>query len=67
MLQLSGTDLRDSLLAVGLSENQQDVISAFYEKTRDEIDEALNSLAPLLTHYYNLEWRFDVEVGQLVS
>lgn len=63
LLQLDEIDFRDSVLALGFSQEQQTVLSKFYDSKKSEITEALSNTNVELPYYYNLKWRFEVQVA----
>lgn len=60
---LCRSSFRDLALASGFSDDQEVILSSFYESTRELVDSTLSCLAPTSTHYHDLEWRFDVQVA----
>lgn len=60
--KLSEADFRDSVLTIGFSQEQQSVLSKFYESRLKDISELLNKLCINDPHYHNLEWRFEILV-----
>lgn len=61
--QLSELDFRDSVLALGFSEEHQETLELFYMGKKQEICDALSQLTLNLPHYHDLEWRFEVQLA----
>lgn len=61
--KLSSEDFRDSVIALGFSEDKETVLSRIYEVKRDEISEAFANIGFKLPEYYDMEWRFEVQVA----
>lgn len=61
IFQISNHDFKDSILALGFTEEQVSVISQFYETIKGDIEKLGNSI---LTepYYHDLQWRFEVQV-----
>ncbi|KAJ1528584.1 hypothetical protein ONE63_006986 [Megalurothrips usitatus] len=62
-LNLSKSDFRDLVLTSGFNEEQEVILSEFYESNQEIVDSALSTLSPTLMHYQDLEWRFDIQVA----
>lgn len=60
--QLSEADFRDSVLTIGFSQEQQNILSKFYESKQKEITDILSKLALKEPHYHDLDWRFEIQV-----
>ncbi|KAK9721673.1 Helix-loop-helix DNA-binding domain [Popillia japonica] len=61
--KLSEADFRDSVLTTGFSQEQQAVLSKFYDSKKNEISEILKKISIKEPHYHNLNWRFEVQVS----
>ncbi|GFG37530.1 hypothetical protein Cfor_09586 [Coptotermes formosanus] len=61
--QLSDLDFRDSVLTLGFTEEHQEILEVFYKEKKQEIHDALSRLTLDLPHYYDLEWRFEVQLA----
>nr|XP_022904734.1 COMM domain-containing protein 2 [Onthophagus taurus] len=61
--KLNESDFRDCILTIGFTEEQQSVLSSFYETKNDVILEALKKTSFHEPHYNNLDWRFEVQVA----
>ncbi|GJQ82173.1 hypothetical protein Trydic_g6004 [Trypoxylus dichotomus] len=61
--KLSEADFRDSVLTAGFSQDQQAILSKFYDSKKTEINEILKKIAVKELHYHNLNWRFEVQVS----
>ncbi|XP_044266398.1 COMM domain-containing protein 2 [Tribolium madens] len=61
--KLSEADFRDSILTLGFSPEQENILHKFYESKKAEITQILNKLTVNEPHYDNLEWRFEVQVS----
>ncbi|CAG9825581.1 unnamed protein product [Phaedon cochleariae] len=59
--KLSDADFRDSVLTLGFSQEQQSILSKFYESKQKEIQE-LMKVPVNEPHYDNLKWRFEAQV-----
>lgn len=62
-LEINEVDFKDSVLAVGLSQELNDCLLEFYLDNRDEIRGILDDMSLVLPHYDDLEWRFDVQLA----
>lgn len=60
--QLNEADFRDSVLTLGFSNEQEAIISKFFDSERTEIDK-LNVSALDDQHYHDLQWRFEVQLA----
>ncbi|CAH1183757.1 unnamed protein product [Phaedon cochleariae] len=60
--KLSDADFRDSVLTLGFSQEQQSILSKFYESKQKEIQE-LMKVPVNEPHYDNLKWRFEAQVA----
>lgn len=62
-LQLNEVDFRDSVLTVGFTQEQQNILSKFYLSKRKDISDILAKLVVDESHYHDLQWRFEVQVS----
>ncbi|KAJ8960794.1 hypothetical protein NQ318_020090 [Aromia moschata] len=60
--KLSEADFRDSVLTLGFSEEQQTVLSKFYQTKQNEVHQ-LNRRSINEPHYDDLKWRFEIQVA----
>ncbi|GLV41551.1 uncharacterized protein CBL_06780 [Carabus blaptoides fortunei] len=61
--KLNEADFRDSVLSVGFPQELQIVLSKFYDSKKDELGEILSHSAVIVPHFYDLDWRFEVQVA----
>ncbi|XP_076650570.1 COMM domain-containing protein 2-like isoform X2 [Halictus rubicundus] len=61
--KLSTEDFRDSVIALGFSEDQEAILSKLYNVKRDEILGVLTSIGFKLPEYHDMEWRFEVQLA----
>ncbi|XP_017778145.1 PREDICTED: COMM domain-containing protein 2 [Nicrophorus vespilloides] len=62
--KLNEADFRDSILTIGFSCDQQNVLYEFYRSKSEEISEILKKqLIKDPYTYYNLDWRFEIQVS----
>lgn len=59
---MSEADFRDSILTLGFSQEQQEILSKFYESKQNDVSEILNKSLNE-PHYEDLKWRFEAQVG----
>lgn len=64
---MNEADFRDSVLTVGFSEEQQVILSKFYNSKKKDISEILGKLTVDEPHYHDLNWRIEVQVYLLNS
>lgn len=50
-------------MTIGFNQEQQAVLSKFYQSKQKEIQEILCKLSVKEAHYHDLEWRFEVIVS----
>lgn len=62
VLQLSPDDFRDSVIALGFTEDREAILSKLYSVKKDEISDALEEIGFKLLRYHDMEWRFEVQV-----
>ncbi|CAG9768553.1 unnamed protein product [Ceutorhynchus assimilis] len=60
--QLSEADFRDSVLTLGFSENQETLLSKFYD-TKKSLIHKINTKGLTGPHYHDLQWRFEVQLA----
>lgn len=60
--KLSVHDFKDSVLALGFTNEQESVLTHFYESQHNELHSLIK---PNLDepHYYDMQWRFEVQLG----
>lgn len=58
---MSEADFRDSILTLGFSEEQQEILSKFYESKQKDVNEILTKELNE-AHYDDLKWRFEAQV-----
>lgn len=58
---MSEADFRDSILTLGFSQDQQEILSKFYESKQKDINEVLTKSLNE-PHYEDLKWRFEAQV-----
>lgn len=61
--RLDESDFRDSVLTLGFSSEQQNILYRFYESKKREIFEIISKLKVNEPHYHDLNWRFEVQVA----
>ncbi|XP_078033320.1 COMM domain-containing protein 2-like [Augochlora pura] len=61
--KLSSEDFRDSVIALGFSEDQEAILSKLYNVKRDEITSILANIGFKLPEYHDMEWRFEVQLA----
>jgi len=61
--KLNEVDFRDSVLTVGFTPDQQNILSKFYVSKRKDLSEILAKLTVDEPHYHDLNWRFEVQVA----
>ncbi|XP_050462521.1 COMM domain-containing protein 2 isoform X1 [Cataglyphis hispanica] len=62
-LQLNAEDFRDSVIALGFTEEKEAILSKLYSVKKDEILNALEGIGFKLPEYYDMEWRFEVQTA----
>lgn len=62
ILQLSTEDFRDSVVALGFTEDKETILSKLYSVKKDEVSDALEEIGFKLPKYHDMEWRFEVQV-----
>lgn len=61
--KLSLEDFRDSVIALGFSEDQEAILSKLYNAKKDEILDTLTNIGFKLPEYHDMEWRFEVQIA----
>ncbi|XP_076240914.1 COMM domain-containing protein 2-like isoform X2 [Calliopsis andreniformis] len=61
--KLSLEDFRDSVIALGFSEDQEAILSKLYNVKKDEILNTLTNIGFKLPEYHDMEWRFEVQIA----
>lgn len=60
--QLTETEINQAVLALGLSQESADTLTKFCSSSKTDIFKICN-IALSVPHYYNLEWRFEVQLA----
>lgn len=55
-------DFRDSVVALGFTEDKEVILSKLYSVKKDEVSNALEEIGFKLLKYHDMEWRFEVQV-----
>ncbi|XP_070148817.1 COMM domain-containing protein 2-like [Polyergus mexicanus] len=61
--KLNAEDFRDSVIALGFTEEKEAIVSKLYSVKKDEISNALEEIGFKLPEYYDMEWRFEVQTA----
>ncbi|XP_011694522.1 PREDICTED: COMM domain-containing protein 2 [Wasmannia auropunctata] len=61
--KLSAEDFRDSVVALGFTEDKEAILSKLYSIKRDEVSDALEEIGFKLPRYHDMEWRFEVQTA----
>ncbi|XP_011164466.1 COMM domain-containing protein 2 [Solenopsis invicta] len=61
--KLSAEDFRDSVVALGFTEDKEAILSKLYSVKKDEVSGALEEIGFKLSKYHDLEWRFEVQTA----
>ncbi|XP_076166877.1 COMM domain-containing protein 2-like [Ptiloglossa arizonensis] len=61
--KLNSEDFRDSVIALGFSEDQEAILSKLYNTKKDEVLNVLTNIGFKLPEYQNMEWRFEVQLA----
>lgn len=61
--KLSNEDFRDSLIALGFSEDNEVILSKLYNVKKKEISVVLSSIGFKIPEYHDVEWRFEVQTA----
>ncbi|KAG7200521.1 hypothetical protein KM043_001085 [Ampulex compressa] len=61
--KLSAEDFRDSVIALGFSEEKEVILSRLYDVKKNEISDSLADIGIKLPQYHDIEWRFEVQVA----
>lgn len=62
-LMVGQIDFQDSIMTLGFSEEMIGALLKMYLENRKEIRNILGEMSLRTAHYYDLEWRFDVELA----
>lgn len=54
------------MIALGFTEEKEAILSKLYSVKKDEILNALEGIGFKLPEYYDMEWRFEVQVIELL-
>ncbi|XP_046733709.1 COMM domain-containing protein 2 [Diprion similis] len=61
--KLSTSDFRDSVIALGFSEDHDALLTKLYTTKQSEISEILSTLGVKLQEYQSMEWRFETQIS----
>ncbi|XP_072767878.1 COMM domain-containing protein 2-like isoform X2 [Anoplolepis gracilipes] len=61
--KLSAEDFRDSVIALGFTEEKETILSKLYSVKKDEISNILGEIGFKLPEYHDMEWRFEVQTA----
>lgn len=61
--KLSAEDFRDSVIALGFTEEKEAILSKLYSIKKDEISNTLEEIGFKLSKYHDMEWRFEVQTA----
>ncbi|XP_012537870.1 COMM domain-containing protein 2 [Monomorium pharaonis] len=61
--KLSAEDFRDSVIALGFTEDKEAILSKLYSVKKDEVSDALEEIGFKLPKYHDMEWRFEVQTA----
>lgn len=61
--KLSAENFRDSVVALGFTEDKEAILSKLYSIKRDEVSDALEEIGFKLPRYHDMEWRFEVQTA----
>ncbi|XP_024947873.1 rhodopsin isoform X2 [Cephus cinctus] len=61
--KLSDEDFRDSIVALGFTDEKETLLKKLYEVKKLEVSDALTNIGIKLPQYQNMEWRFDVQIA----
>ncbi|XP_015510999.1 COMM domain-containing protein 2-like [Neodiprion pinetum] len=61
--KLSTSDFRDSIIALGFSEDHEVLLTKLYTTKQSEISEILPTLGVKLQEYQSMEWRFETQIS----
>ncbi|KYN32702.1 Rhodopsin [Trachymyrmex septentrionalis] len=61
--KLSTEDFRDSIVALGFTEDKEAILSKLYSIKKDEVSDALEEIGFKLSRYHDMEWRFEVQTA----
>lgn len=60
---LSAEDFRDSVVALGFTENKEAILSKLYNVKKDEVSDVLEEIGFKLPRYHDMDWRFEVQTA----
>ncbi|XP_024877207.1 COMM domain-containing protein 2 [Temnothorax curvispinosus] len=61
--KLSAEDFRDSVVALGFTEDKEAILSKLYNVKKNEVSDALEEIGFKLPRYHDMEWRFEVQTA----
>ncbi|XP_077277247.1 COMM domain-containing protein 2-like [Temnothorax americanus] len=61
--KLSAEDFRDSMVALGFTEDKEAILSKLYNGKKNEVSNALEEIGFKLPRYHDMEWRFEVQTA----
>ncbi|XP_012058880.1 PREDICTED: COMM domain-containing protein 2 [Atta cephalotes] len=61
--KLSTEDFRDSMVALGFTEDKEAILSKLYSIKKDEVSDALEEIGFKLSRYHDMEWRFEIQIA----
>ncbi|EZA56725.1 hypothetical protein DMN91_000071 [Ooceraea biroi] len=61
--KLNAENFRDSVVALGFTEEKEAILSKLYSVKKDEVSDALEEIGFKSTSYHDMEWRFEVQTA----
>ncbi|EFN77282.1 COMM domain-containing protein 2 [Harpegnathos saltator] len=61
--KLNAEDFRDSVIALGFTEEKEAILSKLYDVKKDEVTDTLEEIGFQLPKYHDMEWRFEVQTA----
>ncbi|XP_014472269.1 PREDICTED: COMM domain-containing protein 2 [Dinoponera quadriceps] len=61
--KLNAEDFRDSVIALGFTEEKEAILSKLYNVKKDEVTDALKEIGFKQAKYHDMEWRFEVQTA----
>ncbi|KAK2579979.1 hypothetical protein KPH14_012239 [Odynerus spinipes] len=61
--KLSNEDFRDSIIALGFSQDNEVILSKLYNAKKKEISSILSAIGFKIPEYHDIEWRFEVQTA----
>ncbi|XP_020292130.1 COMM domain-containing protein 2 [Pseudomyrmex gracilis] len=61
--KLNPEDFRDSVVALGFTEEKEAILSKLYSIKKDEVSNALKDMGFKQPQYHDMEWRFEVQTA----